>query len=84
MVVDAQREQGQGGMSLFDFTKAPVKMRLIYALISATVTTFLSYILFTVFDMADFGLGYYMCFLAFMFIFGFFSAGYIVKNTNDQ
>jgi hypothetical protein len=71
-------------MSLFDFKQAHVKTRLVYAFISSTVSTFLCYILFTAFDMADFGLGYYMCFLVSMFTFGFFSAGYIVKNTNDQ
>lgn len=71
-------------MSLFDFKKAPVKMRLVYAFISSIVTTFLCYILFTVFEMADYGLGYYLFFLVVMFIFGFFSAGYIVKNTKDK
>ncbi|GEM_PF-4812793 len=71
-------------MSVFEFKKAPVKMRLVYAFISAIVTTFLCYIFFTVFDMADYGWCYYLFFLAFMLIFGFFSAGYIVKKTKGK
>jgi hypothetical protein len=67
-------------MNVPNFEKVPVITRLIYALVSALFTTFLSYLLYVLFDMEDYDLGYYVFFFVAMFIFGFFSAGYSVKK----
>lgn len=71
-------------MNLPNFEKVTVKTRLIYALGSASFTTFLCYLLYTVFDIVDYDWGYYLFFFTAMFIFGFFSAGYSVKNKNKN
>ena len=67
-------------MSLFKFDQVPVKTRLVYAVLSSGFTTLLCYIIFTVFEMADYDWGYYVFFFVAMFIFGFFSSGYSINK----
>lgn len=69
-------------MSLFDFKKVPVKTRVIYGFIMATVAT-LSWYLFSFVFEEDYSLTYYIVTFLLMFIVGFSTIKLRANNNKD-
>jgi len=66
-------------MKMFDFNTFPIKQRLITSVLYGFFVTLFSYIIYTVFDMADYGLRYYAFFFIGMSVIWFFLMPYSIN-----
>lgn len=70
-------------MKMFDFETYSVKLRLIQSIIYGAVVSVFSYIIYSIFDMADYGLDYYIYFALGMTLFWFFFCPYAIKLKKE-